>query len=156
MRLFYFGGFLLFWFGFFATLACGIQLKAKYWIAHMRLHRQTQQLANGNATLPTLSARLPRSVRPLQKLPHSWWVCFTERTCYMGNIIFKAHKKRNIAFYVVVDLANESHSGGKKKYIMFLQRYRTEIILKHTANRCHRECSKWFDSFFTRSVTGWE
>lgn len=141
--------------GFFATLACGIQLKAKYWIAHMRLRRQTPQLANRNATLPTLSARLRRSVWPLQKLPHSWWVCFTERTCYMGNIIFKAHKKRNIAFYVVVWLANESHSG-EKKYIIFLQRYRTEIILKHTANRCHRECSKRFNSFFTRSVTGWE
>lgn len=113
--------FVLFWrffvvlvWGFFATLACGIQLKAKYWIAHMRLRRQTPQLANRNATLPTLSARLRRSVRPLQKLPYSWWVCFTERTCYMGNIIFKAHKKRNIAFYFVVDLANESHSGEKK------------------------------------------
>lgn len=113
--------FVLFWrffvvlvWGFFATLACGIQLKAKYWIAHMRLRRQTPQLANRNATLPTLSARLRRSVRPLQKLPHSWWLCFTERTCYMGNIIFKAHKKRNIAFYFVVDLANESHSGEKK------------------------------------------
>lgn len=35
---------------FFATLACGIQLKAKYWIAHTRLRRQTPQLANENAT----------------------------------------------------------------------------------------------------------
>lgn len=132
------------------------QLKAKHWIAHMRLHHQAPQLANSNTTPLALSARplppspQPHSLRPLQRLTHPHRVCliicFTKRTCYTANIIFEDNKKglycflwiyqmrwKKILILVIIFCTSCYIFGGKSHDVWIL--YLFSIIL-HISAKC--------------------